>query len=83
MSKYTHFINLKHLIFLDGGSTSQLQLVICKSMYVNIVSKLSYGMYNAREDMHFLSPPHHLEKASDMTYTMHYLLLSSLTINVK
>jgi hypothetical protein len=41
------------------------------------------GMYNDRELMHFLSPPHHLEKALNMIYTMHYLLLSSLTINEK
>jgi hypothetical protein len=43
----------------------------------------SKGMYNGREDMFSLSPPYHLEKASSMTCTMHYLLLSSLTINVK
>jgi hypothetical protein len=30
-----------------------------------------------------LSPPHHLEKAQEITCTMHYLLLSSLAINLK
>jgi hypothetical protein len=40
-------------------------------------------MYNGREGMPSLSPPRHLEKAQDVTYTMHYLLLSSLTINAK
>jgi hypothetical protein len=30
-----------------------------------------------------LSPPYHLEKGQNITYTMHYLLLSSLTINAK
>jgi hypothetical protein len=40
-------------------------------------------MYNDREGMPSLSPPNHLEKAQDITYTIHYLLLSSLTINVK
>jgi hypothetical protein len=40
-------------------------------------------MYNGRESMPSLSPPHHLEKAQDITGTMHYILLTSLTINAK
>jgi hypothetical protein len=41
------------------------------------------GTYSGREGMPSLSPPHHLEKEQEITYTMHYLLLPSLTINVK
>jgi hypothetical protein len=41
------------------------------------------GMYYGREGIPSLSLPHHLEKALNMTCTMHYLLLSSLTINKK
>jgi hypothetical protein len=40
-------------------------------------------MYNGREGIPSLSSPHYLEKAQDITCIMHYLLLSSLTINVK
>jgi hypothetical protein len=43
----------------------------------------SEGMYNDREGAPSLSRPHHLEKAQDITYTMHHLLLSSLIINKK
>jgi hypothetical protein len=43
----------------------------------------SQGMYNGREGMPSLSSSYHLEKAQDITYTMYYLLLSSLTINAK
>jgi hypothetical protein len=41
------------------------------------------GIYSGREDTPSLSCPHHLEKAQDITCTMHHLLLSSLVINEK
>jgi hypothetical protein len=37
-------------------------------------------MYNGRE-LPSLSPPYYLEKVIDISYTMNYLLFSSLTIS--
>jgi hypothetical protein len=41
----------------------------------------SKGMYNDREDVPSLSDPHHLEKTTNISGTMHYLLLSFLATN--
>jgi hypothetical protein len=38
------------------------------------------SMYNDREDMSSLIPPHQLEKILDISNTMHYLLQPSLAI---
>jgi hypothetical protein len=38
-------------------------------------------MYNGKEDILILSPPYYLGKANYISCTMHYLLLSSLTIS--
>jgi hypothetical protein len=40
-------------------------------------------MYNAREGAPSLGLSHHVEKAQNITYTMHHFLLSSLVINEK
>jgi hypothetical protein len=60
---------------VDGGSAS--------SMYRRDLTDGHQGMYNGRKGMPSLCPPHHLEKAEDITYTMHNLLLLSLIINTK
>jgi hypothetical protein len=52
-------------------------------MQMMIIGDNAKGMYNGREAMPSFSPPYHLEKAQDVTCAMHYLLLSSLTINMK
>jgi hypothetical protein len=57
----------------------QLQVFMDPSpMYLILSSK---GMYNAREDTPSLSPPCHLEKAIDISCTMHHLLLSYLAFS--
>jgi hypothetical protein len=69
---------------MENVEATDVFVIVYLSYMVFILKLMFYkGMYNARECMPSLSPPHHLEKAPDMTYTMHYLLLSSLTINVK
>jgi hypothetical protein len=39
-------------------------------------------MYNGREGMSSLIPSHQLEKALDISHTMHYLVHPSLAINL-
>jgi hypothetical protein len=39
------------------------------------------GMHNGREGMPSLTPLHKLEKALDISHTVHYLLQPSLAIN--
>jgi hypothetical protein len=41
----------------------------------------SKGIYNGREGISSLSPTRHLEKTTNISGTMHYLLLSFLAIN--
>jgi hypothetical protein len=32
------------------------------------------GMYNGSKDVHFLTPPYHLENAIDITHTIYYYI---------
>jgi hypothetical protein len=55
---------------------AQLLIAPCRSHKEKM--ETHKGMYNGREGMSSLSLPRYLEKAQDITCTMHYLLLSLL-----
>jgi hypothetical protein len=64
----TEFIAESMVFSLKYGSTTNFWT----SAWLNGLR--SKGMYNAREGMYFLSLPHHLEKTTNISGTMHYLL---------
>jgi hypothetical protein len=59
------------------------QVAVQLTVQVQSVRSNTQGMYNGREGMPSLSSLYHLKKAQDITYTIYYLLLSSLIINAK